>query len=122
MLKTENIRLKLKVDVVVTAVSDQESVERRVVVPAGWSDLSTLLQTNSGPLCPVDCQTGALSLAALEDQGLAVSEQILYLAERNKLTNISQLCLQGRDHPISVVLEDSGQEVECARWCSRWEY
>ena len=69
---------------------------------------------------PVDCQTGALSLAALEKQGLAVSDQILYLAERSKLSNISQLCLQGRDEPISVVLEDSGQEKDCSRWCSRW--
>ena len=89
-------------------------------MPAGWSELSTLLQTSPGPLCPVDCQTGVLSLQALEQQGLAVSDQILYLAERSKLSNISQLCLQGKVHPISVVLEDSGQEKDCSRWCSRW--
>ena len=106
----------------VSAVSGQERAERRLVVRAGWADLSTLLQTNSGPLCPVDCQTGTLSLAALEEQGLAVSDQILYLAERSKLTNISQLCLQGRNNPIPVVLEESGQEAECDRWCSRWGY
>ena len=107
-------------DVAVPAVSGQEGGERRVVVPAGWADLSTLLQTIPGPLCPVDCQTGALSLAALEEQGLAVSEQVLYIAERSRLSNISQLCLQGRDDPISVVLEDPGQEKDCSRWCSRW--
>ena len=91
-----------------------------------WSDLSTVLETSPGPLCPVDCHTGDLSTTALEEQGLAVSGRILYLAERTKLTNMSQLCLQGLQDPITVLLEDSGQEKEkekekeCSRWCSRW--
>ena len=102
-----------------TGVSDEESNERRVVVVrTDWSNLSTVLETKTGPLCPLDCQTGDLSLTALEDQGLAVSGGTLYLADINKLTNTSQLCLQ--DQTISIVLEESGEEKECSRWCSRW--
>ena len=100
-------------------VSDEENDEKVVVVRTDWSELSTVLETKTDPLCPVDCETGDLSLTGLEDQGLGVSDKTLYLAERNKLTNISKLCLQGRDQPFSIILEDSGQEKECSRWCSR---
>ena len=86
-----------------------------------WAPLSTLLETSSGPLCPVHCQTGAPSLTAVQDQGLDVSESILYLADKRKLSNFSQLCLQGRKEPISLLLDDSGQEEECERWCSSYD-
>ena len=90
-----------------------------------WAELSTVLQTSSGPLCPVDCQTGALSSRALEEQGLAVTDSLLYLADRSKLSNLSRLCLQGRQDPISFILADSDQEKEkekeCGRWCSSFD-
>ena len=90
-------------------------------VPAKWGRLATVVSSRD-LLCPLHCQTGQLLQDGGEGGGLAVLHNIIYISDRSQLANITQVCLQGRQDPITVISdeeEEESDETECDRWCSR---
>ena len=86
-----------------------------------WRDLATVV-SSARPLCPSDCQTGGLH-QGWGEAGLGLTEDVIYISDKSHLPNVSQLCLQGMEEAITLVLEDEldteDDTEECERWCSR---
>ena len=88
---------------------------------SSWGRLATLLSSRS-PLCPLHCQTGELLEGGGQETGLTLLPNTIYISDKAQLTNMSQVCLQGRQEAITVISEEEerdSEEAECDRWCSR---